>query len=284
MKTVLSISTDSRAHWVGNGFPVKTLFSYQTHGKSISPFLLLDYAGPMHFSPSDQKRGVGQHPHRGFETVTLVYQGEVAHKDSTGEHGVIGPGDVQWMTAAKGILHEEFHSPAFTKSGGMLEMIQLWVNLPSKSKMTSAQYQGISAANIPVITLPNQHGTVRLIAGEVADLIGPAQTHSPILVMDGMLKSAGNYNVSVAEGWSASVIVRSGQLRVNGRLVSKEQTIILSQTGQDIELTALQDSEFIILSGEPINEPIIGYGPFVMNTEAEIKQAMSDFQNGKFAQ
>lgn len=284
MKTVLSISTDSRAHWVGNGFPVKTLFSYQTHGKSISPFLLLDYAGPMHFSPSEQKRGVGQHPHRGFETVTLVYQGEVAHKDSTGEHGVIGPGDVQWMTAAKGILHEEFHSPAFTKSGGMLEMIQLWVNLPSQSKMTPAQYQGISAANIPVTTLPNQHGTVRLIAGEVADLIGPAQTHSPILVMDGMLKSAGNYNVSVAEGWSASVIVRSGQLRVNGRLVSKEQTIILSQTGRDIALAALQDSEFIILAGEPINEPISGYGPFVMNTEAEIKQAVSDFQNGKFAQ
>lgn len=284
MKTVLSISTDSRAHWVGNGFPVKTLFSYQTHGKSISPFLLLDYAGPMHFSPSEQKRGVGQHPHRGFETVTLVYQGEVAHKDSTGEHGVIGPGDVQWMTAAKGILHEEFHSPAFTKSGGMLEMIQLWVNLPSQSKMTPAQYQGISAANIPVTTLPNQHGTVRLIAGEVADLIGHAQTHSPILVMDGMLKSAGNYNVSVAEGWSASVIVRSGQLRVNGRLVSKEQTIILSQTGRDIALAALQDSEFIILAGEPINEPISGYGPFVMNTEAEIKQAVSDFQNGKFAQ
>ena len=282
MKTILSISTDTHSHWVGDGFPVKTLFSYQTHGKSISPFLLLDYAGPMQFSPSDHKRGVGQHPHRGFETVTLVYSGEVAHKDSTGEHGVIGPGDVQWMTAAKGILHEEFHSPNFSHTGGLLEMIQLWVNLPSQSKMAKPQYQGITAADIPTIELRDQQSTLRLIAGELKGLTGPARTHTPMLVMDGVLNASASYTLNAKAGWSASVVVRKGQLRVNGRLLSKGQTVILSQSGSEIELTALQQSEFLVLAGEPINEPIVGYGPFVMNTDAEIQQAMTDFKTGKF--
>ncbi|GHA22784.1 quercetin 2,3-dioxygenase [Oceanisphaera arctica] len=282
MKNVLNVFTAPHPHWVGDGFPAKTLFSYQDHGKSVSPFLLLDYAGPMQFSAADHKRGVGVHPHRGFETVTLVYEGEVAHKDSTGQHGTIGPGDVQWMTAGSGILHEEFHSEAFTRTGGMLEIMQLWVNLPQDDKMTSPGYQTITAGQIPYLEVPDQSGTLRLIAGELAGLTGPARTHTPMLVMDGILKASARYQLSIEEGWSAIVVVRKGEVKVNGQPLTAGQTVILSQVGVGLELEATQNSELLILSGEPIDEPLVGYGPFVMNTEAEIKQAMTDFQTGKF--
>ncbi|MEL6113851.1 pirin family protein [Photobacterium sp. SP02] len=282
MKEVLSIFSAPHPLWVGDGFPAKTLFSYQSHGQSISPFLLLDYAGPMKFSPSDRLRGVGEHPHRGFETVTLAYQGELAHKDSTGEEGLIGPGDVQWMTAASGILHEEFHSPAFSRSGGTLEMVQLWVNLPKSHKMDPPKYQTITAEQIPHIAVPDGRGYMRLIAGEMAGLSGPAATHTPMLMMDGTLKASGRFSPPVIEGWSAIVVVRSGQVRANGRLLAAGQTVIFSQRGGGLELEALQDSELLVLSGEPINEPVVGYGPFVMNSEGEIKQAITDFQTGKF--
>jgi quercetin 2,3-dioxygenase len=282
MKKVQSVFSAPHPHWVGDGFPAKTLFSYQGQGKSVSPFLLLDHAGPMQFSPSEHIRGVGEHPHRGFETVTIVYEGEVAHKDSTGEHGVIGPGDVQWMTAASGILHEEFHSHDFAKKGGMLEMVQLWVNLPKKDKMTPPKYQEVTAAQIPSIPLPDDRGSLRIIAGELSGQTGPASTHSPILVADGEFKASGQYKFPIKEGWSAMVIVRDGQLKVNQKMVSKNQTIILSQSGEGVEIEAVDNSKLLILAGKPIDEPIVGYGPFVMNSEAEIKQAISDFQMGKF--
>jgi quercetin 2,3-dioxygenase len=282
MKNVSSVFTAPHQHWVGDGFPVKTLFSYQDHGKSVSPFLLLDHAGPMQFSAADHQRGVGEHPHRGFETVTLVYQGEVAHQDSTGEQGIIGPGDVQWMTAGSGILHEEFHSEAFTRNGGMLEMMQLWVNLPQQDKMVSPRYQTITAGQIPRLEVPDRRGALRLIAGEMAGLTGPACTHTPMLVMDGVIKASGHYPLPLEEGWSAMVVVRTGQLTVNGQPVGAGQTVMLSRAGAGLELVASKDSELLILSGEPIDEPLVGYGPFVMNSEAEIRQAITDFQTGKF--
>lgn len=238
----------------------------------------------MQFEPTNHKRGVGVHPHRGFETVTLVYDGEVAHKDSTGEQGLIGPGDVQWMTAGSGILHEEFNSDSFSRGGGILNMVQLWVNLPKRDKMTAPSYQTITAKQIPSIDLADQKGTLRLISGNVGELVGPARTHTPVLVMDGSIKAASQYQQSVAEGWSTIVIVRKGQVLVNKCSISAGQTIILSHGGQGLELVAEQDSDILILGGEPIDEPLIGYGPFVMNSEAEIEQAITDFQSGKFGQ
>ncbi|GAB57129.1 pirin family protein [Rheinheimera nanhaiensis] len=284
MKNVMSVQTASHPHWVGDGFPVKTLLSYQMQGSAISPFLLLDHAGPMQFSATSHRRGVGSHPHRGFETVTLVYAGEVAHRDSTGEQGVIGVGDVQWMTAGSGILHEEYHSDQFAQTGGKLEMFQLWVNLPQRDKMTPPRYQTILAHQIPHIALADNRGFLRVIAGETAGLTGPAKTYSPMLVLDGAVKASGSYMLSLADGWSAMIIVRSGKLKVNFQTVTEHQTLILSQAGADIRLEAEQDSELLVLAGEPLNEPVVGYGPFVMTSDAEIKQALLDFQNGKFGQ
>src|SRR5690606_19280565 len=184
MKKALGVYSARQGHWVGDGFPVRSLFSYNTHGKRLSPFLLLDYAGPAEFVPAEKPRGVGTHPHRGFETVTIVYKGEVSHRDSTGQGGTIGPGDVQWMTAGAGILHEEFHSDAFAAQGGALEMVQLWVNLPAKDKMTAPGYQAVLDSDIPVVALPNQAGSLRVIAGEYGQEKGPARTYTPMHVWD----------------------------------------------------------------------------------------------------
>lgn len=284
MKNVVSVQTASHPHWVGDGFPVKTLLSYQAQGSSISPFLLLDHAGPMQFSATSDKRGVGSHPHRGFETVTLVYSGEVAHRDSTGEQGIIGVGDVQWMTAGSGILHEEYHSDKFAKDGGQLEMLQLWVNLPRQHKMTPPRYQTILAEQIPHISLADNRGSLRIVAGKTSGMTGPAKTYSPILVIDGEMKASGKHLLPLPDGWSAMVIVLSGKLKVNFQSVTENQTLILSQAGAEIMLQAEQDTKLLILAGEPINEPIVGYGPFVMNSDTEIKQALHDFQTGKFGQ
>lgn len=216
MKKVLGVHTQPRQHWVGDGFPVRSLFSYQSHAQQLSPFLLLDHAGPASFTPTDKPRGVGQHPHRGFETVTLVYKGEVSHQDSTGQGGTIGPGDVQWMTAGSGILHEEFHSEAFSRSGGDLEMVQLWVNLPAKDKMTQPGYQAIQSKDIPTVALPNGAGHLRLIAGQNGGISGPAHTFSPMQVCDVQLNAGAVATLDVAEGWSAALVVLSGEVRVNG--------------------------------------------------------------------
>ncbi|EHP42079.1 pirin [Cupriavidus basilensis OR16] len=285
MKRVLGVYSAPPRHWVGDGFPVRSMFSYQTIGRHLSPFLLFDYAGPADFTPADRPRGVGQHPHRGFETVTIVYKGEVAHRDSTGRGGVIGPGDVQWMTAGAGILHEEFHSPAFTQSGGALEMVQLWVNLPAKDKMTEPGYQAILDRDIPAVTLPNGAGTVRVIAGEYAGHAGPAQTFSPMHVWDLRLTQGSSNDMSLPEGWSTALVILRGSVLVNGDTQAGDaQMVVLDRAGQDISIEATSDTVALLLSGEPIDEPIVGYGPFVMNSEEEIVQAYADFNSGRFGQ
>ena len=282
MKKIIGIQGNDRGHWVGDGFPVRTLFFYQDLGKQMSPFLMLDYAGPAEFPSTTERKGVGSHPHRGFETVTIVYEGEVAHKDSTGQGGTIGPGDVQWMTAGSGILHEEFHSEGFAKSGGTLEMVQLWVNLPAKLKMTKPGYQAILDKQIPTIDLKNGAGQARIIAGEFDGHAGPANTFTPLNVIDLKLKK-GLTSIPVPEGWNASLVVLKGAVEAGEGVVAKDaQMLMFSNQGQDIQVNVLEDSIALLLSGEPINEPIVGYGPFVMNTKEEIAQAMQDFNSGSF--
>jgi redox-sensitive bicupin YhaK (pirin superfamily) len=282
-KSVLGVYPGPKAHWVGDGFPVRSLFSYDQLGRHISPFLLLDYAAPTLFSPAARPRGVGEHPHRGFETVTIVYQGEVAHRDSVGNSGVIGPGDVQWMTAAAGILHDEFHSPAFMQRGGELEMAQLWVNLPAKHKMAPPRYQSILNAQIPQITLPAGAGTLRVIAGSFSGQQGPASTFSELNVWDVRLRSGTEVTLSVPEGHSAAIAVLRGAITVNGsRAAQDAELVLLEGGGSDIHVAAGADSTVLVLSGVPIAEPIAGYGPFVMNTRQEIETAMNDFRLGKF--
>ncbi|MFM2263491.1 MAG: hypothetical protein RI959_2167 [Pseudomonadota bacterium] len=285
MKKVLGVHTQPRQHWVGDGFPVRSLFSYQSHAQQLSPFLLLDHAGPASFTPTDKPRGVGQHPHRGFETVTLVYKGEVSHQDSTGQGGTIGPGDVQWMTAGSGILHEEFHSEAFSRSGGDLEMVQLWVNLPAKDKMTQPGYQAIQSKDIPTVALPNGAGHLRLIAGQNGGFSGPAHTFSPLQVCDVQLNAGAVATLDVAEGWSAALVVLSGEVRVNGQHTARAgQWVLLDQQGANLGLEAETNAVVLLLSGEPLNEPVVGYGPFVMNTREQIETAMADFNRGRFGQ
>ena len=285
MKKILGVYGNSRQHWVGNGFPVRSLFSYQTLGEQASPFLLLDYAGPAQFKPAStpgETRGVGTHPHRGFETVTIVYKGEVSHQDSTGSGGTIGPGDVQWMTAASGILHEEFHSPAFTQSGGSFEMVQLWVNLPARDKMSEPHYQGIVDNQIPSVALPEGAGSVRVIAGDYDGHQGPAQTFTPINVWDVRLGQGKEAPFTLPEGHTAAVVVLHGTVRVNGEAVGEAQVALLEREGDSLNLEANDDATLLVLTGEPIEEPIVGHGPFVMNTQAEIATAIDDFNAGRF--
>ncbi|BEP56918.1 pirin family protein [Variovorax sp. V118] len=285
MKKILGTYSAPRPHWVGDGFPVRSLFSYDTLGRHASPFLLLDYAGPAPFTPTTQPRGVGQHPHRGFETVTIVYKGEVSHRDSTGQGGTIGPGDVQWMTAGAGILHEEFHSEAFTRDGGELEMVQLWVNLPARDKMATPGYQAIVDAQIPSVPLPEGAGSVRVIAGDYLGHKGPAHTFTPIDVWDLRLNQGAQVTLPVPEGHTAAVVVLRGTVQVNGETVVRDaQMVLLDRAGDALTLDANNDAVVLLLSGEPIDEPIVGHGPFVMNTRDEIVQAMKDFGSGKFGQ
>ena len=285
MKRLLGVQGNDQGHWVGDGFPVRTLFFYQQLGKEMSPFLMLDLAGPAEFPITTERKGVGTHPHRGFETVTIVYDGEVSHKDSTGQGGTIGPGDVQWMTAGSGILHQEFHSDDFAKRGGVLQMVQLWVNLPAKHKMTAPGYQPILSQSIPQIELSNSRGSIRVIAGEHEGHTGPAKTFTPMNVFDIRLKKGEELVLPVADGWNTSVVVLRGALEGGGDsgVVAKDAKMLMfSQDGQDIKIKALEDSVALLLSGEPIDEPIVGHGPFVMNTRQEIDQAISDFNRGAF--
>ncbi|VVN86868.1 pirin family protein [Pseudomonas fluorescens] len=283
MKNIIGIYTSPRTHWVGDGFPVRTLFSYDNLGKHISPFLLLDHAGPAEFTPTTERRGVGQHPHRGFETVTIVYKGELEHRDSTGSGGKIGPGDVQWMTAASGILHEEFHSEGFAKTGGTLEMVQLWVNLPAKDKMADAGYQTILDGDIPSILLKDRAGSLRLIAGEFDGHTGPARTFTPVDVWDLRLNGGKLLTLDLHEGRNTALVVLRGTVQVNGlELVREGQLALFERNGHQISLEANNDAIVLLLSGEPIDEPIVGHGPFVMNSEQEIHQAFADFQSGRF--
>ena len=285
MRQILGVYSAPQPHWVGDGFPVRTMLSHHEQGQHVSPFIMLDYAGPARFEPTTARRGVGTHPHKGFETVTIVYEGEVEHRDSTGAGGVIGPGDVQWMTAASGILHEEFHSPAFAASGGNFEMVQLWVNLPARDKSASPGYQTILNAEIPVVDLPEDAGTVRVIAGEFTHGKGPARTFTPINIWDLRLRRDKTVNLDVPEGHTLSVLVLSGTVRINGQELAREaQTVLLGQEGGNVTIEAEDDAKLLVLSGEPINEPVIAHGPFVMNTTEEIRQAVMDFQRGAFGQ
>jgi hypothetical protein len=285
MKQITGVYTAPRPHWVGDGFPVRSMFSYQSHGEPLSPFLLLDYAGPHTFPADGAKRGVGVHPHRGFETVTIVYAGEVEHRDSTGQGGVIGPGDVQWMTAGAGILHEEFHSEAFSRKGGELKMIQLWVNLPAKDKMAKPGYQSITKDQIPVMALPDNSGELRVIAGSFSNHAGPAHTFSPLNVWDITLHQGSHLPLSQPEGWSMALVVLEGSITVNGTTPASEaQLVVLSQTGEKLHIEANSDAKVLLLAGAPLNEPIVGYGPFVMNTKSEIAEAINDFNSGRFGQ
>lgn len=262
---------------------MRSLFSYDGLGRQLSPFLLLDYAAPAHFAPAARPRGVGEHPHRGFETVTIVYQGEVAHRDSVGNSGLIGAGDVQWMTAASGILHEEFHSPAFTRNGGALEMVQLWVNLPAKHKMSAPRYQTILAASIPTVELAEGAGSLRVIAGNIDGHDGPAATFSPLNVWDLRMPAGRAARLAVPEGHTAAIAVLRGAITANGsRSVAAAELLVLDRAGDEVHIEATTDSTVLLLSGEPIAEPIVGYGPFVMNSQQEIEAAVNDFQRGKF--
>ncbi|CNK71132.1 pirin family protein [Yersinia aleksiciae] len=283
MKKVQGIYRAPRQHWVGDGFPVRSLFSYQSHGKQLSPFLLLDYAGPADFTPTTHRRGVGQHPHRGFETVTIVYHGEVEHRDSTGKGGVIGPGDVQWMTAGGGILHEEFHAETFAQRGGAFEMVQLWVNLPAKDKMTAPGYQAIRSDSIPQVDLPDDAGSLRVIAGDYSGEAGPAHTFSPLNVWDIRLNQGKSAEFSLPVGWNTALIVLRGSVLVNGDAIARDaEMVLLDAAGSHVTIEANNDALLLLLSGEPIDEPIIGYGPFVMNTQQQINEAIADFNSGRF--
>lgn len=283
MKNILGVYSAPRPHWVGDGFHVRSLFSYDGLGGHLSPFLLLDHAAPTRFEPAAQPRGVGEHPHRGFETVTIVYQGELEHRDSTGAGGRIGAGDVQWMTAGGGILHEEFHSRAFTERGGTVEMVQLWVNLPAADKMTQPGYQTLMAGQIPSVRLPDNAGHLRVIAGEFNGHRGPARTFTPMDVWDVHLGQGSVGRFDTRDGHTLALVVLRGTVLVNGATVAREgQLVHLDRAGSGVEIEASVDSVVLWLSGEPIDEPIVGYGPFVMNSEAEIRQAINDFNVGRF--
>lgn len=285
MKQVSGIYGTSGQHWVGDGFPVRTLFSNASLGQHISPFLMLDYAGPTQFAPitGQHQRGVGSHPHRGFETVTIVYQGEVEHRDSTGAGGTIGPGDVQWMTAGAGILHDEFHSEAFSRTGGTLEMVQLWVNLPARDKMTTPGYQGILNRDIPVIELPGDAGCLRVIAGAYAQQTGPAQTHTAMDVWDMRLNQGKSATLNLQAGRTAMLVVLQGTVSIIGQQVAgPAQMVLLDKVGKDVLMQPETDAHVLLLSGDPIEEPVVAHGPFVMNTAAEIDQAFADFRSGSF--
>jgi redox-sensitive bicupin YhaK (pirin superfamily) len=284
MKKVLGIYSAPRPHWVGDGFPVRSLFSYNDLDRHLSPFLLLDHAAPTSFEPAVRPRGVGQHPHRGFETVTIVFQGELEHRDSTGAGGRIGPGDVQWMTAGAGILHEEFHSKAFTERGGTIEMVQLWVNLPAKDKMAEPGYQTLLDADIPSVDLPEGAGRVRVIAGAFDGNPGPARTFTAMDVWDLRIRQGRVGRFAAHEGHTLALVVLHGTVLVNGTAAGEGQLLHLDRAGSAVEIEASSDATVLWLSGAPIDEPVVGYGPFVMNSEAEIRQAMGDFNSGRFGQ
>ena len=285
-KRILDIRSAPGRHWVGDGLPVHNLFGYNGPGVAErSPFLMLDYGAPYDFGPTTKQLGVGQHPHRGFETVTVVYSGELAHRDNAGGGGTIGPGDVQWMTAGGGIIHEEFHSPGFARTGGTLEMAQLWVNLPAKDKMTPPGYQPITAAQIPVVELPEGAGRVRVIAGQWSTAQGPARTFSPITMLDVQLAAGKSVELPQPEGWTTLVVVASGSASVNGaEPVTGPAVVTLSTAGEGVTVQAGSDAKLLLLSGEPIDEPVVGYGPFVMNSQQQIVQAINDFNSGRFGQ
>lgn len=285
-KQVLEIHPAPQPHWVGDGFPVTSVFTMQGQlGKQMSPFLMLDYAQPTEFAPANKPRGVDSHPHKGFETVTIIYQGAVEHRDSSGASGIIGEGDVQWMTAGSGLVHEEKHEKNFTKQGGTFQVAQLWVNLQAKDKSAPPKYQTILKDEIPIVQLEDGAGYMRIIAGEYDSKKGAAQTFTPLNVFDLRLKAGKNMSLNLPEGYNSALIVQEGQVVLNGGQKIEPVTLAIADTkGEQIEIRADKDSMLLVLSGQPIDEPIAAYGPFVMNSEKEIKSAIEDFRNGAMGQ
>ena len=286
MRNIKQIYRANSQHWVGDGFLVQPLFSHMGDDRGTNPFLMLDYAAPYEFSPNEARipRGVGQHPHKGFETVTIAYHGEVAHRDSSGGGGIIYEGDVQWMTAGSGIIHEEFHSENFSKKGGLFEMVQLWVNLPAKDKNTPPRYQHLAKAGIPVVEFPSEAGYLRLIAGEYKGVKGAADTFTEMNVWDIVLNAGKKAVLEIPEAHNLSMVVLRGNVTFNGKeQAGTGQLVGFEKNGSNVHIEAdSEEVKILLLSGVPIDEPVVGYGPFVMNTAEEIRQAISDFKSGKF--
>lgn len=271
-------------HFVGDGFRVHTFIpgSAATSMRRMDPFIMLDYNERYHFPPSEKPRGVSVHPHRGFETVTIAYRGRVAHHDSSGGGGVIGQGDVQWMTAASGVLHKEYHEEAFSRAGGDFQMVQLWVNLPSKYKMSPPKYQGITNAEMPKIQLADGAGEVEVIAGAYEGVAGPASTFSPVNLMNARLRSGGSASFSFPSHYNTALVTIEGAVQVQGQEIPQDHFVLLANDGDSFQVEAKDDAVVLVLSGEPLNEPIAAQGPFVMNTREELVQAMQDYYAGKF--
>lgn len=281
-RTAVRVYRPGSTHVVGDGFHVRNLFPSNDLDQELSPFIMLDYAGPTFYPSTDHPRGVGEHPHRGFETVTIVYQGRVAHRDSSGNSGVIGPGDVQWMTAASGIVHEELHEREWAEQGGTLQAIQLWVNLPKASKMSAPGYQTIVHDRIPVVPLESGAGSLRVIAGSVRGVKGPARTFTPVELYDVRLAAGAKTALRIPVGHNAAMFVLNGRALVDGAVSAGEAELAVMSRGADsIEIMAQEDVTILVLAGAPIEEPIARYGPFVMNTREELIQAAQDYQAGK---
>ncbi|WP_180178568.1 pirin family protein [Acinetobacter sp. YH01005] len=283
MNSIKRVYHSDRSTWVGDGFPTNSMLPMQEMSNQTSPFLVMGYTGQYHFSPSHHQRGVGSHPHRGFETVTIVYEGELEHFDSKGNHGSIAKDEVQWMTAGRGIMHEEHHSKDFAKTGGNLDMVQLWVNLPRHAKMTEPRYQELTTANIAEVKLAQNAGVVRVIAGQFEDTLGAAETFSPMNVLDVRLNANAEQEFSFNPQWNNMIFVLSGAIEIEGQRFDAKQTLYVSDQISSLKLKSFEATKLLILSGEALNEPIAAHGPFVMNTEDEIRQAFYDFQHGHFA-
>jgi len=283
-RTIEAIIAPPPPHMVGDGFRVHSFFpgGRLIDKKRMSPFFLLDYGSKIDFSPSIQPRGVGVHPHRGFETVTIAYHGKIAHHDSAGNSGVIGEGDVQWMTAASGLLHKEYHEEDFSKTGRLFQMVQLWVNLPAKYKMTPPKYQEITNGLMGKYQLPNDKGSVEVIAGEYNNTKGPATTFTPMEVYNARLKKGAELEFNFPSNYNTGILVVEGDVSINGSFVSADHFVLFKNDGELINVNADEDAIILILSGEPINEPIAQYGPFLMNTWDELEQAIQDVNAGKF--
>ncbi len=284
LKQVTKIISSDEKHWVGDAFFVSTMFSYQHNPEQHSPFLLLDYASKQHFEPNhtNSLRGVGKHPHKGFETVTIAYAGEVEHGDNAGNSGLIAAGDVQWMTAGKGIIHQEFHGKEFSKLGGDFEMVQLWVNLPKAHKLTAPKYQSIQNKDIPIIKLAN-NGYIRVIAGQYDGIVGKASTFSPINLFDIQLNATTDIQLKIEDNFNTMLLCLNGDLTINHQInLSAKQLAYFAIENNIIHLQALTDCRLLLLSGEIIDEPVVGYGPFVMNTMQEIKEAIDDYNHQRF--
>jgi redox-sensitive bicupin YhaK (pirin superfamily) len=282
LKSIEAIIPAPATHWVGDGFLMHNFIPQSINQNRVSPFLMLDHGAKKYFEPTATPRGVGVHPHRGFETVTIAYKGRVAHHDSAGNSGIIGEGEVQWMTAGSGILHKEYHEKEFSQKGGEFHMVQIWVNLPKIDKMTEPKYQGITKDMIVKQNLDQKGSYIELIAGQYNGQTGPASTFSPINLWNVYLNQDCKANFTLPQNYNTMLLVIDGELGINGKNVSKDQIVLFENDGEEINLTANQDSICLILSGEPIAEPIFHYGPFAMNTREEILQAFEDLENGKF--